>query len=72
MVLLNQTGYVREPLDPPFVVKRQKNLFPNAQILSDTGLSLPSGPNLSKSEIRKISFLVKNYVNKFSDKKTRP
>ncbi len=57
---------------PMYFKKRQKNLFPNAQILSDTGLSLPSGPNLSKSEIRKISFLVKNYVNKFSDKKTRP
>ena len=52
--------------------KSQKNLFPNAQILSNTGLSLPSGPNLSKLEIRKISSLVKNYLEKFNIKKTRP
>ena len=40
---------------PMYFKKSQKNLFPNAQILSNTGLSLPSGPNLSKLEIRKIS-----------------
>ena len=57
---------------PMYFKKSQKNLFPNAQILSNTGLSLPSGPNLSKLEIRKISSLVKNYLEKFNIKKTRP
>ena len=57
---------------PMYFKKNQKNFFPNAQILSDTGLSLPSGPKLSKLEIKKISFLVKNYVDKFNDKRTRP
>jgi len=57
---------------PMYFKKNQKNLFPNAQILSDTGLSLPSGPSLNKLEIKKISFLVKNYVDKFKDKRTRP
>ena len=56
---------------PMYFKKSQKNLFPNAQILSNTGLSLPSGPNLSKLEIRKISSLVKNYLEKFNIKKTR-
>ena len=57
---------------PMYFKKSQKNLFPNAQILSNTGLSLPSGPNLSKLEIRKVSSLVKNYLKKFNIKKTRP
>ena len=57
---------------PMYFKKDQKNLFPNAQILSNTGLSLPSGPNLSKLEIRKISFLIKNYVDKFNARRTRP
>ena len=57
---------------PMYFKKSQKNLFPNAQILSNTGLSLPSGPNLRKLEIRKISSLVKNYLEKFNIKKTRP
>jgi perosamine synthetase len=57
---------------PMYFKKNQKNLFPNAQILSNTGLSLPSGPNLSKLEISKISSLVKNYLKKFNIKKTRP
>ena len=57
---------------PMYFKKSQKNLFPNAQILSNTGLSLPSGPNLSKLEIREISSLVKNYLEKFNIKKTRP
>ena len=57
---------------PMYFKKEQKNLFPNAQILSNTGLSLPSGPNLSKLEIRKISFLIKNYVDKFNARRTRP
>ena len=57
---------------PMYCKKEQKNLFPNAQILSNTGLSLPSGPNLSKLEIRKISFLIKNYVDKFNARRTRP
>ena len=57
---------------PMYYKKSKKKLFPNAQILSDTGLSLPSGPSLRKLEIRRISFLVKSYVDKFNDKKTRP
>ena len=57
---------------PMYFKRSQKNLFPNAQILSNTGLSLPSGPNLSKLEIRKVSSLVKNYLKKFNIKKTRP
>jgi len=57
---------------PMYFKKDQKNLFPNAQILSNTGLSLPSGPNLSKLEIRKISFLIKNYVDKFNARRARP
>ena len=54
---------------PMYFKKSQKNLFSNAQILSNTGLSLPSGPNLSKLEIRKISSLVKNYLENLILKK---
>ena len=57
---------------PMYFKKSQKNLFPNAQILSNIGLSLPSGPNLRKFEIREISSLVKNYLEKLNIKKTRP
>ena len=53
---------------PMYFKRGQKNSFPNAQVLSNTGLSLPSGPNLTKLEISKISFLVKNYIGKFNDK----
>lgn len=39
---------------PMYFKKEYKNLFINSNILSDTGLSLPSSPNLTFKEIKKV------------------
>ncbi len=41
--------------------KKYKNLFPNSEILSRTGLNLPSGAGLKENEIKKISNLINNF-----------
>lgn len=46
---------------PMYYDKSYKNLFPNSVILSNTGISLPSGPELKENEIKKIC----NLINKF-------
>ena len=50
----------------------KRKIFSNANILSDTGLSLPSGPSLKKEEIKNICSLVINYLGKSYFKKTLP
>ena len=38
--------------------KSYKNRFPNAEILSNTGLNLPSSANLKEKEIKKFVILL--------------
>ena len=57
-------------------LKNKKNIFPSAKKLSETGLSLPSGPNLSKLEIKIITNLIRVYLTnsiqeKFYHKKNK-
>ncbi len=42
--------------------KNYKNRFPNAEILSNTGLNLPSSANLKEKEIKKICNIVNNFI----------
>jgi len=49
---------------PMYFNRNYKNLFPNSEILSDTGLSLPSGSNLSDKEIKKICSLINQFIYK--------
>lgn len=49
---------------PMYYNKSYKNLFPNAKKLCDTGLSLPSSPNLKTHHIKKITTI----INKITDK----
>ena len=67
----------RNTFNPVHKMPMYKNLtkgkiFSNANILSDTGLSLPSGPSLKKEEIKNICSLVINYLGKSYFKKTLP
>ena len=57
---------------PMYYQKNKNSFFPSAKKLSETGLSLPSGPNLRKIDIGKISDLIKNYLYKINTRKTRP
>ena len=45
---------------------------PSAKKLSETGLSLPSGPNLSKLEIKIITNLIRVYLYKLNTRKILP
>ena len=67
----------RNTFNPVHKMPMYKNLtrgkiFSNANILSDTGLSLPSGPSLKKEEIKNICSLVISYLGKSYFKKTLP
>ena len=37
-----------------------KNLFPNAEILSNTGVNLPSGASLKENQIKKVCKIINN------------
>tara|TARA_B100001989_G_C24411799_1_gene399440 strand:- start:333 stop:833 length:501 start_codon:yes stop_codon:yes gene_type:complete len=50
----------------------KRKIFSNANTLSDTGLSLPSGPSLKKGEIKNICNLVINYLGKSYFRKILP
>ena len=50
----------------------KRKIFSNANTLADTGLSLPSGPNLKKGEIKNICNLVINYLDKSYFRKVLP
>ena len=51
---------------PMYYQKNKNSFFPSAKKLSETGLSLPSGPNLRKIDIEKISNLIKIYLYKIN------
>ena len=57
---------------PMYYKKNKKNIFPSAKKLSETGLSLPSGPNLSKLEIKIITNLIRVYLYKLNTRKILP
>tara|TARA_B100001057_G_scaffold62651_1_gene56153 strand:- start:1893 stop:3020 length:1128 start_codon:yes stop_codon:yes gene_type:complete len=59
-------------LMPMHKKKNNHKKFINAQHLSNTGLSLPSGPSLKMSEIRNICNLIRNYLGKNNSIKTLP
>ena len=49
----------------PMYKKNNKNKkFLNAQHLSDTGLSLPSGPSLKANQIKNVCNLIRNYLKR--------
>ena len=48
----------------PMYKKFNLSKLPNAIILSNTGISLPSGANLKKNEIKFICNLIKSYLFK--------
>ena len=49
----------------PMYKKNNKNKkYLNAQYLSDTGLSLPSGPSLKANQIKNVCNLIKNYLKR--------
>lgn len=49
----------------PMYKKNNKNKkFLNAQYLSDTGLSLPSGPSLKANQIKNVCNLIRNYLKR--------
>ena len=49
---------------PMYYSKKNKKAFPNAEILSKTGLCLPSGPSLKDIDIKKICKLINNFLYK--------
>jgi perosamine synthetase len=57
----NRTTFYPIHSMPMYYKKSYNNLFKNAKILSETGLSLPSGPNLKEAEIKKVTSLINSF-----------
>jgi perosamine synthetase len=47
---------------PMYYNKNYKKLLPNAVILSETGICLPSGPELKENQIKKICSLINSFI----------
>lgn len=51
-------------LQPPYFKKYNVGLFPNSEILAQTGLLLPSGPSLHEADVERICSIIRNYFKK--------
>lgn len=60
-----ETRTTFNPVHKMLMYKTKKNLslFPNSKILSNTGLSLPSSPNLKEKDINKICRIISKTIN---------
>ena len=50
---------------PMYKKKINQNLLKNTNILSETGICLPSGTIIKKKEITKICNIINNFLSKF-------